>query len=229
MPENSTFRWYYFRGGLQMDLISGGKKEMVSNTGKQHPPGRTKIAEALKLLLEKKSFNQITTAEIAKKAGVTESLIYKYFKDKRDLLHQILSDYVVGFTSQMKQDVERIEGAENKLRRLIWLHFQLYNTNRVLAKILLLEVRNCPDYFKSETYQIIRDYGDLVIGIIKDGMQQGEIRDDISPSSLRQVILGGIEHLILPAVIFNFKANPEALTESICKIIFGGAASEKVP
>ena len=122
----------------------------------------------------------------------------------------------------MKQDVARIEGAENKLKRLIWLHFQLYNTNRVMARILLLEVRNCPEYFESETYKIIRDYGDLVIGIIEEGMKNGEIRDDVSPSSLRQIILGGIEHLILPAVIFNFDAKPKALTESLCKIIFGG-------
>ncbi len=41
------------------------------------PPGRTKIVEALKFLLEEKEFNAITTAEIAKTAGVTEALIYK--------------------------------------------------------------------------------------------------------------------------------------------------------
>jgi len=49
------------------------------------PPGRVKITEALKSLLEEKEFGAITTAEIAKNAGVTEALIYKYFKDKRDL------------------------------------------------------------------------------------------------------------------------------------------------
>ncbi|MBE9545213.1 MAG: TetR/AcrR family transcriptional regulator, partial [Proteobacteria bacterium] len=58
------------------------------------PPGRIKIAQALKYLLEEKEFSAITTAEIAKNAGVTEALIYKYFKDKRDLLHQVLSEYL---------------------------------------------------------------------------------------------------------------------------------------
>ena len=57
---------------------------------KAYPPGRIKIADALRGLLEQKEFNAITTAEIARSAGVTEALIYKYFKDKRDLLHQVL-------------------------------------------------------------------------------------------------------------------------------------------
>ena len=53
-----------------------------------YPPGRVKIVQALVGLLVRKDFNAITTAEIAKTAGVTEALIYKYFKDKRDLLYQ---------------------------------------------------------------------------------------------------------------------------------------------
>ena len=62
--------------------------------GRPYPPGRIKIADALRSLLETKDFSAITTAEIAKHAGVTEALIYKYFKDKRDLLHQVLAEYI---------------------------------------------------------------------------------------------------------------------------------------
>ena len=68
------------------------------------PPGRIKIVRALKSLLVEKEFGAITTAEIAKNAGVTEALIYKYFIDKRDLLHQILSEYLEQYRAQMGQD-----------------------------------------------------------------------------------------------------------------------------
>ena len=61
------------------------KKEISEVTPVIHsfPPGRIKIVEAVKHLLENRDFQAITTAEIAKTAGVTEPLIYKYFKDKR--------------------------------------------------------------------------------------------------------------------------------------------------
>ena len=145
------------------------------------PPGRVKIIASLKTLLEKKDFGAITTSEIAKNAGVTEALIYKYFKDKRDLLHQILSDYLEQYRARIIQDLGGIKGALNKLRKLIWSHINVYATNRVFAKILLIEVRNYPDYYKSETYERVKEYSDIVLKIIEEGVQNREIRDDISP------------------------------------------------
>ena len=56
---------------------------MAYSGNQNHPPGRVKIVTALRSLLEQKSFNAIRTAEIASHAGVTESLIYKYFRDVR--------------------------------------------------------------------------------------------------------------------------------------------------
>ena len=41
---------------------------------KPPPPGRIKIVQALKSLLEAREFSAITTAEIARSAGVTEAL-----------------------------------------------------------------------------------------------------------------------------------------------------------
>ena len=57
------------------------------------PPGGVKLLDTLKLLLKDKEFNAITTAEIAKVAGVNEALIYKYFGSKRGLLEALLGGY----------------------------------------------------------------------------------------------------------------------------------------
>lgn len=191
------------------------------------PPGRTKIAEALKLLLEEKEFNAITTAEIAKTAGVTEALIYKYFRDKRDLLHQVLGEYLEYFLSRAETDLKGIKGSLNKLRKLIWSHINMYATNRVFAKILMLEVRNYPDYFKSDAYEIVMRYVQILMEIIEEGVRQGEIRKDVNPSSIRQTVLGGIEHLCLTSVIFNREISPDDLTEDLCELIFHGIAASK--
>jgi len=186
------------------------------------PPGRIKIAQALKSLLEEKEFSAITTAEIAKTAGVTEALIYKYFKDKRDLLHQILSEYLEQYRSQMGQDLKGIKGAFNKLRKLIWSHINVYATNRVFAKILLIEVRNYPDYYKSETYLRVKEYSNIVLQIIEEGIRDGELRKDVPARLIRHSILGSIEQVCLSGITFEKEINPDDLTEQICEIIFGG-------
>jgi AcrR family transcriptional regulator len=188
------------------------------------PPGRVKIAEALRLLLAEKEFGAITTAEIAKKAGVTEALIYKYFQDKRDLLHQVLREYLEDFLLRGETDLKGVKGALNKLRKLIWSHINMYAANRVFARILLLEVRNYPDYFNSEAYQIVRRYSKIVRQVVKEGILAGEIRSDLSVSVIVQAVLGGIEHVCLPGVIFNRDIEGDKLTEELCELIFNGIA-----
>jgi len=186
------------------------------------PPGKVKIAEALKTLLREKDFNSITTADIARTSGVNEALIYRYFKDKRGLLHDVLAKYFEDYIEKMEFDRRGIKGAANKLRQLIWDTIYLYQKDRVFAKILLLEVRNFSGYFESETYQIVRHYGKALLNLIKEGVASGEFRGDISPSHIRQIILGCIEHLCLPAVIFHYDISPDKLTADICDVLFEG-------
>jgi len=189
---------------------------------KAWPPGRIKIADALRVLLEKKDFGAITTAEIAKTAGVTEALIYKYFKDKRDLLYQLLSEYLEHYDVQVERDLKGVKGALNKLRKLIWSHINVYATDRVFAKILLMDVRSFSDYYTSETYKLVKKYTEILLEIIQEGVENQEIRNDIPPVFLRQAILGSIENICLTRVIFGRKISPDDLTEKLCEFVFKG-------
>ena len=186
------------------------------------PPGRIKIAQALKSLIKDKDFNSITTAEISKVAGVNESLIYRYFGDKRGLLHDVLAEYLNGFVSNLVLDLKGIKGAVNKIRKFIWASIHYYNDDRIFSKILLLEVRNCPEYFKSKTYQIVKQYARLLTDIIEEGVNCGMIRDDIPASSIRQLVLGGIEHFCLPAIIFERDIDNDTLADNLCDILLDG-------
>jgi TetR/AcrR family fatty acid metabolism transcriptional regulator len=205
-----------------MKLSVKAETQFGEETTRSFPPGRVKIADALRLLLEEKEFNGITTAEIARQAGVTDALIYKYFKDKRDLLHQLLSEYLNQYGVQLRRDLKGIKGALNKLRKLIWSHINVYATNRVFAKILLIEVRTHPDYYKSDTYELVKAYSNSVLEILEEGVQNNEVRTDVPVKLIRQMILGSIEQVCLTGITFEREIDPDALTEDLCDIIFRG-------
>ncbi len=189
---------------------------------KAYPPGRIKIAKAMRALLDKKDFNSITTAEIARKSGVNEALIYRYFKDKRGLLHQVLADDLEEFNRQIMTDIRGIKGALNKLRKLIWSQIHYYDQNRIPAKILLLEARSYPGYFESETHRMVKDYAQVVGDLVAEGIERGEIRSDVAPKNIRRAIIGGIEYMIMSAVLYRSQIDADALQEDLCKIIFEG-------
>jgi TetR/AcrR family transcriptional regulator, fatty acid metabolism regulator protein len=203
-------------------VVMADSDEAFDSLEKRSPPGKVKIMEALKVLLEQKEFASITVSELAATAGVTEGLIYKYFKDKRDILHVVLSDYVDFFLTRLEKELRDTEGALNKLRRLIRIHVTLYAHSRVFSRILLLEVRNHPDYFNSAAYETVKRYADLLMRIIEEGRTEGSIRRDIPSAAIRQFIIGGIEHTCLPSVLFRRKLNPEEASNQLSEIVFRG-------
>jgi AcrR family transcriptional regulator len=188
------------------------------------PPGRVKIVNALRGLLAAKDFASITTAEIAKNAGVTEALIYKYFKDKRDLLYQVLAEYLLHYKKQAEADLAGIDGGLDRLKKIIWTHISFYATDRVFAKMLLLEVRSYSDYYVSEPYALVREYSDVVLGVVKHCMAEGVFRDDLAPELIRQVILGSIEHVCLTGVALDREIDPDPLTEDLYACLMHGLA-----
>lgn len=186
------------------------------------PPGGVKIMDALRLLLQEKNFDSITTAEISRVAGANEALIYRYFKDKRGLLHQVLAEYFLDHFFSILQQVESVEGAINKLTSLIKGTMVFHKQNRVFSKILLLEVRNNPGFFESDAYRLVKQYARLIKDILEQGVRNREIRDDLPIACLRDVILGSIEHVCLRSVVFNRDFDEELLASNLAKAMIGG-------
>ena len=186
------------------------------------PPGRTRILNSLAVLLEQREFNSITTAEIAREAEVTEGLIYKYFRDKKELLFQVLRELFQVVVDGIEHDLSASRGSLNKLQTFIQASVASYARSRVFSKIILLEVRNSPKFFESEAYGLVRQYSRILQRILEEGIAAGEIARDVDITSLRQLIFGAVEHACLSAIIFDREIDIEQVTARLCRIIFFG-------
>ncbi len=200
---------------------------MTDPLNQPYPPGRIKIVSAFRSLLEKKDFNAITTAGIARTANVTEGLIYKYFKSKRDLLFQVLKECFEQFIADTADEIKAVDGAIEQLRTIVLCYLKIYDTDRVLARMLLLEVRNSPDFYNSDAYKLVRMHSRIILNIIEEGILSGEIRNNIKPTAIRTAIFGAIEHASLAAIIFNRPILPDERAADICRIIFDGIRTGK--
>ena len=188
------------------------------------PPGKTKLIAALRHLLEEKNFNSITTAEISNAAGVNEALIYRYFGGKRGLLHRVLAEYLEETLDSISPNLENVDDPAKLLERIIHDTMDIYNWNRVFAKIVLIEVRSSIGYFESNAYQLAKNYARLYVNIIKKGMEKGQFRNDIHPNYIRDALIGSMEQMTMPDVIYERDIDANAYTQSICEIIYNGVA-----
>lgn len=190
------------------------------------PQAGQRLAEALRTLLKNKDFNSITTAEIARTAQANEALIYRYFDDKRGLLHHVLAEYLKKILQQITEDLEGAGGFSEKLRQLVWRTVEFYLRELVFAKILLIEVRNFPAYFDSDTYQIVRYYSRLLTVIVDEGKENGEVRLDIPTAAIRDIVLGSMEHLFMPKIILGLEVDADTITDQICLVVEKGVLTD---
>ena len=197
---------------------------MTVKLNKPYPPGKTKIIHAIVDLLGQKDFALITTSEIARVAGVTEGLIYKYFESKRDLLYQVLNEYFENFIDKCEQEVQEQHSPTEKLRTIIHHYIDTFDRSRVYARILLLEVRAFPCYFESPAYAAVRRHSRIIRDIIDDGIKTGEFRGDVSSSAIRDAMYGAIEHAVLPYICLNRKIDVNARVDRVFNILHKGIA-----
>lgn len=195
----------------------------MKHKGKTNPPGRIKIMKSFSLLMAKKDFHSITTAQIAGNANVTEGLIYKYFKDKKDLLYQVLNEHFIEFQAKIEGRIVKEKTCIKQLEIIIFSSLESYADNRTFSKILLLEVRNSLDFFDSGAYEMIRKYSRTILEIIEKGIEKKELKSNIDPYILRKVILGAIEHACLGEIIFGRKLDIDKVSTGISNIVFNGA------
>lgn len=189
---------------------------------KTHPPGRIKIMASFSKLMKQKDFHSITTAQIAANAGVTEGLIYKYFRDKKDLLHEVLNEHFKTFQVKIEKEVASQTSVVEKLETIIYSSLESYTENRVFGRILLLEVRTSSLYFESGAYAMVKKYARTILDIIREGVEKGELKPDTDSFLLRKVILGAIEHACLGEIIFDKELDVETTAGGIVSIIFYG-------
>lgn len=194
----------------------------MARRGKTNPPGRIKIMKSFSELMKQKDFSSITTAEIARNGSVTEGLIYKYFKDKRDLLYQVLNEHFTEFQARIESRVAGEQSCIEQLEVIIFTSLESYVQNRLLSRMLFLEVRSSPEFFRSGAYGMVRKYAATILEIIQTGIEQGEIKEGTDPYMLRKVILGAMEHACLGEIIFGRELDIDRSSGSISEIVFNG-------
>lgn len=190
---------------------------------------RERIIAAAERIFAQKGYFETTVAEIARDAQVAEGTIYEYFANKKDLLYAVPENYLADYATFVLDHLQGIKGALNKLRKIIWCHLSYFRNHKDFTKIMTLEIRIDPDYYRSKTYENLKLYSDLIIQIITEGIKDGEIGAHVNPHIIRDMILGTIEHVSIPWLVFGREIPIDNLVEDVSTAIFMGLAPrEKV-
>ena len=162
---------------------------------------KRKIIEAAEEIISKNGLIRSSIAEIARKAGVADSVIYRHFKGKEDLLFAIPGETMKVIFCQLENHLKGIRDAESKLSKMIWLHLHHNDIYKNYGRVLLLECRSNKNFYESPAYNDFRKYAGILLKILEEGVKQGLFRDNVNMRLVRDIIFGTLDYENLSCLV----------------------------
>ncbi len=166
---------------------------------------RMRIINAATRLFAEQGYQQTTISEIAKLVGLAEGSIYDHFRGKEDLLLTIPDVWVTKAIDELEVQLLGIEGAFNKLRKFLWWYIHYIQSEPMTAKVVFLFLKTNPNFMESEVYPNVRTFYAGLIRIFKEGIESGEMAEELDPFVAKSIVLGTIEHMVIRWLLKDMK------------------------
>ncbi|MFX4261546.1 TetR/AcrR family transcriptional regulator [Pelotomaculum propionicicum] len=180
------------------------------------------IMKAALEIFDNKNFKDVTISEIAERAGVAVGTVYEYFNNKEDLYFSIPQKTSEHFNEQLRLQLDGLYSSAEKIRKFIWFYLYYFENNPVYTELLLMELRVNKNFFNTEHYRGLSDGTTEILILIKEGQQQGEIRNDISPYLIRHMILGVLEHITTNWLLKGKKGDLVSFSKDTAALVLPG-------
>lgn len=171
-----------------------------------------------------RGYENTAVSEIAARLGVVEGTIYKYFDTKRELLLKVLERWYDEMFGDYARDLAGITGTRQRLRFLIWRHLRTVEGNPLLCRLMFREFRSGQDYPGSHLHDMNRRYTQFLIEVIREGVQAGEFRRDLTLPLLRDMVYGGIEHHAWNYLCGRGELDVDGVADQITAVLCEGIA-----
>lgn len=180
------------------------------------------IEAAAREVFCERGYEATSTAEIAARAGVAEGTLYKHFQNKRALLVKVLETWYHSLIADFTTQLSGIHGTRNKLFYIVSRHLRALKEDPELASLLYREMLHSGDYYDSRIHEFNREYTQVLIETCRDGMRLGELKAELPLGLLRDMMFGGIDHLISGFLFNQREIDVESSAKQLVALIFDG-------
>ena len=149
------------------------------------------LAAALALFVEK-GFAATRAEEVALRAGVSKGTLYLYYPSKEELLKAVISHNLSARIAEGSLRAAGHEGSAGALLRGILADWwgDLYDSPAAgVFKLVITEVRNFPDIAGYYAREVVEPAHQLVGGIVRRGIAQGEFREVNVDNAVHSLVL----------------------------------------
>ncbi|WP_373897596.1 TetR/AcrR family transcriptional regulator [Haloimpatiens sp. FM7315] len=184
---------------------------------------------AIKIFSER-GYNAARTCDIAKEAGVSEGTVFRYFKNKDELLHKVMIKLIeiLGnklITKRLTKIIKdnREKGEREVLKQILKDRIELFETHEDIFKVVITEIQYNKELRDTFVKNIIMKGKDVISIFIEEGIASDIFREiDVAiviRSFIGMVSMYIIQNKVFPEIIQIDKE--KQLDEMVDLILYG--------
>ena len=110
-----------------------------------------------------------------------------------------------------------------RLRRLARGHLARLGSDRNLAIVFQVELRQSTKFMERFSSTLLRDYLGLIREAIADGQREGLFRTDINPTSAAKMMFGALDEMATNWILSRRRYSLEADADAVVDLFINGA------
>ncbi len=186
------------------------------------PEKYQRILDGAVAVFAERGFHNARVSDIADRAGVADGTVYLYFKNKEQILMAAIHTAFEAFMLRACTEIEGVPSPVEKLRRLAFLHLDALGSNRNLAIVFQMELRQSVRFLEAFSHHEMKDYFNLVRECIRDGQAQGLLRQGMNEKIAANCFFGALDEMVTSWVLAENDYPLSQAADSIASIILRG-------
>ena len=191
------------------------------------PAGRSsdkyqRILDAAVAVFAERGFFVSRISDIAERANVADGTVYLYFKNKDEILASAINTAFDGFMSGARTELEKLTSPIERLRRLAYLHLEALGSNRNLAVVFQMELRQSTRSLSEFSHSHLVEYFNLVRQAISDAKASGDFRAEMPEKIAANCFFGAIDEMVTSWVLSEKEYPLANATDPLMDILLNG-------
>jgi TetR/AcrR family fatty acid metabolism transcriptional regulator len=204
----------------------------ISSSGpavSRNPDKYQRILDAAVAVFADKGFFTARISDIADRASVADGTVYLYFKSKEEILMTAINTAFDAFMRQARSELEKISDPSDRLRRLAFLHLDALGSNRNLAVVFQMELRQSTRFLSEFSHHHMIEYLTLVGNAISDGQANGLFRPELPAKIAANCFFGALDEMVTTWVLNQHDYRLANVADTVVDIFLSGISAGVKP
>ena len=156
-----------------------------------HPDVHQRLEKAVLEIFSSSDFHKASIRDIAERAGVSFTTIYKHYGSKERLVFAFVDVWMGKLTDRIVDHLQGIEDLKEKLRKVFWLQLDYYERHVGLGRIVFMTLP-MNTWMRDQTFAQPRMMG-LMIDVLRQGQKEGILNPDVRAGTLLDFLMGFVQ------------------------------------